>query len=141
MKADLINSADVIGIFCRLHMNSKRDLPIRPSEMGMLIYAQKQSCAVTPLMISQFFNISKPSVSSMVKSLTKQGFLIKESSIADKRSYTLVITEKGKNLVESTFIEYFKAVELLKEKMGAEKFDQLVELMEIVNCILEKENR
>jgi DNA-binding MarR family transcriptional regulator len=141
MNADLINSADVIGMFCRLHMNSKRDLPIRPSEMGVLIYAQKQSCAVTPLMISQFFNISKPSVSSMVKSLTKQGFLIKESSIADKRSYTLVITEKGKNLVESTFIEYFKAVELLKEKMGAEKFDQLVELMEIANCILEKENR
>jgi len=141
MNVDLINSADVIGMFCRLHMNSKRDLPIRPSEMGVLIYTQKQSHAVTPLMVSQFFNISKPSVSSMVKSLTKQGFLIKESSIADKRSYTLVITEKGKNLVESTFIEYFKSVELLKEKMGADKFGQLVELMEFANCILEEGNK
>lgn len=141
MNVDLINSADVIGMFCRLHINSKRDLPIRSSEMGMLIYTHKQSCAVTPLMVSQFFNISKPSVSSMVKSLTKQGFLIKESSIADKRSYTLVITEKGKNLVESTSIEYFKAVELLKERMGADEFGQLVELMEIANWILEEDNR
>jgi len=47
INVDLINSADVIGMFCRLHLNSKRDLPIRSSEMGVLIYARKQSCVVT----------------------------------------------------------------------------------------------
>jgi len=141
MDIELINSADVMGMFCRLYMNSKGDLPIRPSEMGVLIYTQKQIHSVTPLMVSQFFNISKPSVSSTVKSLAKQGYLTKEISTVDKRSYILVITDKGKNLVESTFIEYFKSIELLKGKMGEKKFKQLNELMEIANSILEEGNR
>ncbi len=138
MKPDLVNSTDAIGMFCRLHMNSKRDLPIRPSEMGVLIYTQKQSESVTPLMISQFFNIAKPSVSAMVKALTKNGYLTQLPSETDRRSYTINITEKGNLLVETTFIEYFKSVEVLKEKMGATKFNQFIELIQAANKILEE---
>ena len=137
MDLSLINGADTVGMFCRLHMNSKRDLPIRPSEMGVLIFTQKQLQPVTPLQISQFFNIAKPSVSAMVKSLLKQGYLIKESSVEDKRSYTLSITEKGMTLVSSTFDEYLKNMTLLKEKMGASKFDQFIALIKLSNDILE----
>lgn len=138
MKPDLVKGADAIGMFCRLHMNTKRDLPIRPSEMGVLIYTQKQSESVTPLMISQFFNIAKPSVSAMVKALTKNGYLTQSPSETDKRSYTINITDKGKMLVETTFVEYFKSVELLKEKMGEAKFNQFIELVETANKILEE---
>ena len=138
MKPDFVKGADAIGMFCRLHMNTKRDLPIRPSEMGVLIYTQKQSESVTPLMISQFFNIAKPSVSAMVKALTKNGYLTQSPSETDKRSYTINITDKGKMLVETTFVEYFKSVELLKEKMGEAKFNQFIELVETANKILEE---
>ncbi len=138
MDINFINSADAIGMFCRLHMNSKRDLPIRPSEMGALIFTHKQNVPVTPLMISRFFNIAKPSVTSMVKALIKHGYLIKDPSKVDKRSYTLVITENGKNLVDTTFREYFKSFEMLKEKMGQDKFNQLIELIQIANRILEE---
>lgn len=138
MKPDFVKGADAIGMFCRLHMNTKRDLPIRPSEMGVLIYIQKQSESVTPLMISQFFNIAKPSVSAMVKALTKNGYLTQSPSETDKRSYTINISDKGKMLVETTFVEYFKSVELLKEKMGEAKFNQFIELVETANKILEE---
>lgn len=138
MKPDLVNSADAIGMFCRLHMNTKRDLPIRPSEMGVLIYTQKQSDSVTPLMISQFFNIAKPSVTAMVKALVNKGYLMQSPSETDKRSYTISLTDKGSTLVETTFIEYFKTVELLKEKMGESKFNQFIELIETANIILEE---
>lgn len=139
MDLSLISGADAVGMFCRLHMNSKRDLPIRPSEMGVLIYTQKQMQAVTPLQISQFFNIAKPSVSAMVKALMKQGYLIKEDSVEDKRSYGLSITDKGSALVASTFGEYLKNMALLKEKMGASKFEQLIALIQMSNDILEGE--
>ncbi len=138
MKPDLVNSADAIGMFCRLHMNTKRDLPIRPSEMGVLIYTQKQSDSVTPLMISQFFNIAKPSVTAMVKALVNKGYLMHSPSETDKRSYTISLTDKGITLVETTFIEYFKTVELLKEKMGESKFNQFIELIETANKILKE---
>ncbi|WP_207643940.1 MarR family winged helix-turn-helix transcriptional regulator [Youngiibacter fragilis] len=117
-------------------MNTKSDIPIRPSEMGVLVYACKQYGPVTPLMISRFFRIAKPSVTSMVNSLVKNGYLKKESSETDRRSYSLKVTEKGSELVESTFSEYVKSMELLKSGMGDEKFNELIELIQIANVIL-----
>ncbi len=135
MDQNLITSADALGMFCRLHMNTKRNLPIRPSEMGVLIFTQKQPTPVTPLMISQFLKITKPSVTSLITALVKNGYLNKEASAVDKRSYTLLITEKGEKLVVNTFDEYYKSIELLKEKMGDEQFIQFIELIQIANSI------
>jgi DNA-binding MarR family transcriptional regulator len=120
-------------------MYAKRDIPIRPSEMGVLIFAQKQNVPVTPLMIAHFFKIAKPSVTSMVNALVRQEYLAKEPSVTDKRSYTLKITEKGEELVQATFMEYFKSIEFLKEKMGEDKFQQFIELIQLANGILEEE--
>jgi hypothetical protein len=36
MDNNLIISADAVGLFCRLYMNTKRDIPIGPSEMVIL---------------------------------------------------------------------------------------------------------
>ena len=135
MDLNIIKGADAIGMFCRLHMNTKRNLPIRPSEMGVLIFTQKQSAAVTPLMISQFFKITQPSVTALVTSLVKDGYLTKELSDADKRSYALRITEKGNDLVDSTFVEYYKSIEILKDDMGDEKFAMFIELVELAGSI------
>ncbi|KAF0092640.1 MAG: MarR family transcriptional regulator [Fusobacteria bacterium] len=137
MDKELINSSDIIGMFCRLNMNSKHNLPIRPSEMGILIYTQKQTNSVTPLMISQFFGITKPSVSTIIKSLIKQKYLEKKISATDKRSYQLAITDKGQKLVDSTFNEYFKTIEVLNEKMGHDNFTQFIKLLNTANNILE----
>jgi DNA-binding MarR family transcriptional regulator len=136
MDIDAIKSADIIGMFCRLKTNVKPGIPVRSSEMGVLIYVSKQSSEVTPLMISRFFRISKPTVSSMVNSLIKKGYLDKKSSESDKRSYSLIITDEGDRLVTSAFDDYFRSIELLKEKMGGEKFNQFIELMQIANGIL-----
>jgi DNA-binding MarR family transcriptional regulator len=119
-----------------MHMNTKRELPIRSSEMGVLIFTQKQDRPVTPLMISQFFKITKPSVSAMVSALIKSEYLMKEPSATDGRSYTLKPTEKGRALVEATFEDYFKSMERLKEKMGTEDFDRFIGLIERANRIL-----
>ena len=136
MESNLINSADIVGMFCRLYMNTKRDMPIRASEMGVLIFIQKQTVSVTPIMISQFFKIAKPSVTAIINVLMKKEYLTKEPALEDGRSYTLRTTEKGKNLVEITFDEYFKSMELLNEKMGEEEFTKLIELLQKANNIL-----
>lgn len=138
MNNDFIDYADTIGMFCRLKMNVKLDIPIRSSEMGVLIFTQKQNTAVTPLMISQFFKITKPSVTSMINSLVKNGYLLKVPSEVDKRSYALRMTNKGNKLVEATFIEYFKSIALLRENMGKSKFNQFIELMQMANGIIEE---
>jgi DNA-binding MarR family transcriptional regulator len=138
MEQDLIQSMDTIGMFCRLRVNMKPNIPIRPSEMGVLIFAQKQNTEVTPRMISQFLRISKPSVTSLVNSLVNQGYLSKKPSKVDQRSYVLTMTKSGNQLVESTFEEYYKSIALLKENMGEHEFRTFIELMQKANSILEE---
>lgn len=137
MTMDLVRSADVIGLFCRLNMKLKRDLPIRASEMSVLIYISKLNADVTPLMISRFFKITKPSVTSMLNTLLRISYLEKIPSEFDKRSYLLRITKKGENLVESTFNEYHKSIEVMIDKMGLDTFNRFIETLKNVNEILE----
>jgi len=138
MKEYIMTATEEVAMFCRLQMNIKKDLPVRSSEMGVLIYTAKQTEDVTPLMISQFFQITKPSVTSMVNSLIKQDYLMKTPSSTDGRSYTVSITTKGSKLVETTYDEYFSAMALLEEKMGEVDFKLFVQLILRANEILKE---
>ena len=138
MKEKTMIAAEEIGMFCRLQMHIKKGLPIRPSEMGALIYVQKQKESVTPMMISDFFQIAKPSVTTMINELVKKGYLEKIPSTKDKRSYMVSITKKGEDLVVSTHDDYFKSIDLLKKEMGTENFDQFITLMQKANDILKE---
>ena len=139
MKEYIMTATEEVAMFCRLQMNIKKHLPIRPSEMGVLIYTSKHQEAVTPLMISQFFQISKPSVTAMVNSLIKQDYLMRTASATDGRSYTVSITPKGRKLVENTYDEYLSAMALIKEKMGEGDFKLFVQLIIRANEILKEE--
>jgi len=139
MQEKTMLAAEEIGMFCRLQMHIKKGLPIRSSEMGALIYVQKKKEPVTPRMISNFFQIAKPSVTAMINVLIKKEYLVKVPSEKDKRSYTVTITPKGEALVASTHDEYFKSIELLKEEMGEKDFDRFLTLILKANAILKEE--
>lgn len=141
MQAKIILAAEEIAMFCRLHMHIKKGIPIRSSEMGVLIYVQKQNEAVTPLMISNFFQITKPSVTTMLNELIRKKYLVKVPSATDGRSYTVSITERGQELVISTHDEYFKVMAILEGKMGYKDFESLIQLIQTANTILSEEKR
>lgn len=141
MQEKIIIAADEIAMFCRLQLYARKDLPIRSSEMGVLIYVQNQKEAVTPLMISNFFQIAKPSVTAMINELIKKNYLVKVPSPTDGRSYIVSITEKGTELVTSTHDEYFKLISVLEDKMGAKDFELFIELIQKANTILGEERR
>lgn len=134
---DPSHSADAIGLFCRLQMQSKRDLPIRASEMGVLIFVHRQQ-GVTPQQIAQFFKMAKPSVTAIVQNLTQLQYLLKEPSSHDKRSYTLSITSKGDHLVKQTHQAYYVNIEALQKGMGQGRFEQLIDLIQQANVILQE---
>ncbi len=141
MKENIIACEDAVSRFCRLQMNVKRDIPIRASEMGALIYVEKSDEPATPLMISSFFGIAKPSVTDMVNSLVEKDYLIKIPSKVDRRSYTLKVTIKGHELLETTYNEYFRTIELLEERMGYEEFKLFIQLLKEANNILSEERK
>ena len=141
MSEELIKGAETVSMFCRLNINMKKDLPIRSSEMGLLILTCKSEKPVTPLMAADFFKVKKPMITTMVSSLLKHGYIEKLPSTEDRRSFSLNPTEKARQLVDDTYTEYIKTMELLLEKLGSADFDRLISLLEKANtAFLEKNN-
>lgn len=134
----LIAGAEAVSLFCRLNINTKKKLPVRSSEMGLLIYVCKSDVPVTSVMAADFFKVKKPMIAAMVSSLTSKEYLEKAPSATDKRSFTLLPTGKAKTLVDETYSEYLSTMELLKTKLGG-KYETLITLLDRANAILLEE--
>ncbi|MFT8311394.1 MAG: MarR family winged helix-turn-helix transcriptional regulator [Sporolactobacillus sp.] len=136
---EMYQSAEIIAQFCRTQINVKKNIPIRNSEMGVLIYLVRSKEAVTPLQIAQFFAVSKPMVTEMINSLNRKKYLIKHSDQTDGRSYKIAPTSLAKELVNESYKEYLKMLYTLETKMGQDDFRQLVHLISKANQILAEE--
>lgn len=138
---ELMNAAEQVALFCRLNINTKRELPIRSSEMGLLIYLVKQNPKSTPIEASRFFNVSKGMITNMVTSLVKKEYLLKEKSSEDRRSHILIPTQKALKLVDETYDEYFNIISTLQTKLGIMEFNDFIsKLKRINNILLEEKN-
>lgn len=139
MSEVLIKGAETVSMFCRLNINMKKDLPVRSSEMGLLILICKSENPVTPGVAANFFKVKKPMITTMVSNLLKHGYIEKVPSLEDKRSFSLNPTEQARQLVDDTFTEYIKTMELLRQKLGATDFGNLITLLEKANSVLLEE--
>ncbi|MFP4078733.1 MAG: MarR family winged helix-turn-helix transcriptional regulator [Candidatus Izemoplasmataceae bacterium] len=136
MDSTIVKSANTVSMFCRMQMKRRMDIPIRPSEMGVLIFIHETAKQVTPVEISRYFNIKKPSVTAMLKTLIAEDYLEKKPSEEDRRSYALTCTDKGNALVNATFEDYHETMRTLKEGMGEDKFNTLMDLLDQANRVL-----
>lgn len=132
----LLKGADTISLFCRLNVNTRQNLPIRSSEMGLLMYLSQ--CAEPPSSVdaAAFFKVSKPMVANMVRSLEKEGYLARGASPTSQRRFTLLLTDKGTGLVKNTTTEYLQSMSVMQEGLGEEDFDKLIELLDRTNHLL-----
>ena len=129
-------AAKAISMFCRLYINTKKEMPIRAGEMGLLIYLVKENSEAQPIQIADFFKVSKPMVTAMINSLESKGYISKTQSSKDKRGCIVSPTEKATIFVESTYHEYNKTIQKLIEGLGETDFMTLVKLIEKSNVIL-----
>lgn len=134
-----MKGAEIVAMFCRLNINTKKDLPIRSSEMGLLIFIFKNEKPVTPIMAANFFKVKKPMITTMVANLLKHGYIEKIPSCEDKRSFSLNPTIKGRKMVDDTYTEYIKTMALLQQELGINSFSNLIMLLEKANTILLEE--
>ncbi len=114
----MIESSKQESLFCRLNLNTRRDLPIRSSEMGMLIYLVKTDEVKTPYAAAQFFHVTKAMATNMATSLSSKGYIEKRQLKTDRRSYELIPTAKAVRLVEETYHDYFKTMSFLETRLG-----------------------
>lgn len=123
--------------FSRNYMELKKNLPIRPSEMGVLNILAETPVPHTPVLLAELLGVSKSMVTAHLASLSEKGYLTKEPSREDKRSFYILPTEKALELVEHAKQDMFGHLERLIGKLGQDKFDTLVELAAEANDILQ----
>ena len=122
----MMNAMEQVSLFCRLNMNTRRNLPIRSSEMGMLIYLVKADGEKTAKGVADFFKVTKAMATNMSSALLKRSFLLRP-------------TEKAVQLVNETYDEYMKQMNILRNSMGEAAFHTLLDLLNMANVILLEE--
>ena len=141
MDKILIEAAHIIPMFCRLNMHRHHNTIIKPAEMHVLGFIKRSNDPVTPVKISEFFNVSKPFVTKVINSLEEGGYIYKVPSQTDNRSYQLMMTEKSDELFKEYFNEFIKTIEILKSQMGDDNFISFIEQLKTANKILIEEKK
>ena len=133
------NANAVLSVFCKNYMELKKDLPIRPSEMGVLNIITKTDGPHSPVALAEMLGVSKPMITAHITSLEEKGYITKSPSAHDKRAYYVIPTEKAMALVESEGAKLNALLEHLSNSMGRKEFDTFVKLAAIANDILKNE--
>lgn len=114
-----------------------KQLKLSPIQIQILIfiaYHKDALCNVSQL--AKEFNVTKPTVSDAIKALDAKGFILKDYSSADSRSYTIVLSTAGKAIVAET--EHFaspfqQALQQLPEEALESVFEHLSKLIYSLN--------
>ncbi len=131
-----------ISAFYRANMSQRNSFPIRSSEMGVLIYIclNASEKGVRSVEISEYFGIRKSSVSTMVDSLEKHGYIQKTQSQGDRRNNPLFPTSNGTKLASEAFEEYHGVSNKLIIKLGEEQCEEFIKVLHITTKIIQKED-
>lgn len=130
-KMDKYIEANIIfSKFSRDYMELKKDLPIRPSEMGVLNIIVQRGGLFTPLMIAELLEVSKPMVTTHIIVLEKKGYVTRKPLNEDKRSFYVLPTEKAKELVRTTAEKMNKQLSILENFLGEKDFVALTNLLD-----------
>ncbi|MFZ5985648.1 MAG: MarR family winged helix-turn-helix transcriptional regulator [Bacillota bacterium] len=140
MPSDLAyRLSEGMSAFCRANMNRKSNLPIRSSEMRALIFITLNAgdIGVRAVELSDYFGIQKSSVSSIIASLEKQGYVKRTLSENDKRNSPLFPTKRGTKLVNETIEEYHRISNRLIDIIGIKKSEEFLQILNMAAKIIQ----
>lgn len=130
LKANIVFSK-----FSRQYMDIKKDLPIRPSEMGVLNIIVRRGGLYTPIMIAELLEVTKPMATNHISVLLKKGYVKKQYLENDKRSFYVIPTDKAKILVETTEKKLKYKLLKVETELGKDEFDKLVMYLDKVRTL------
>lgn len=119
----------ILSKFSRDYMELKKNLPIRPSEMGVLNIIVSRQGKYTPIQLSSMLEVSKPMVTAYISVLEKKGYISREYLKEDRRSYYVIPSQKGIELVKNTAIQMNNQLSTLENSLGKRNFETMLDLM------------
>ncbi|SEL50329.1 DNA-binding transcriptional regulator, MarR family [Aquimarina amphilecti] len=92
--------SEVFKVLLWEHAKILKLSPIQIQILIFITYHRDEFCKVSYL--AKEFNVTKPTISDAVRVLVNKELLIKDFSSADSRSYSLLVSAKGKEIVKET---------------------------------------
>jgi DNA-binding MarR family transcriptional regulator len=80
-----------------------KEFGLSPIQIQILIfvaYHKQELCNVSHL--AKEFNVTKPTISDAIRALLNKGYIEKDFSSSDSRSYSIILTQTGKNVIKQT---------------------------------------
>ena len=137
---DMMEMMQDIRLFSSLHIrHSKKEGITTAQEMDLLSRIVFAKVPLTPHELTSQMGLCKSAVSRLIEHLEKKGFLMKQKSEQDRRSYVLLITEKGNQELDQTYRYYLEPVYHLKRAMGEEDFALLGKQIKLANRLSQSE--
>ncbi|MFA5560524.1 MAG: winged helix DNA-binding protein [Acholeplasmataceae bacterium] len=80
--------------------------------------------------IAKTLGVTLPAITHKVNDLEKMDYLAKEASTVDLRVTHILLTNKGKEYVDSIKDSYYKPIEILMDRLGEEDTETFLRLLE-----------
>jgi DNA-binding MarR family transcriptional regulator len=104
---------------------------ITPSQAEVLSYITDHGCSIVAL--AKMLGITKQAAGEMVKQLESLGYVTKDVSVTDARSYVVVLDKRGKQLIKDA-ARLKKAIESeYSQRLGEQEFKALTEALKIIS--------
>ncbi len=87
-------------------------------------------------MIAELLKVSKPMITHHITVLENKGYIVREYSKEDKRSFYVIPTEKAKELVKVSEKKMSKYLQQIEKSLGKKNFDKLLQMLTDTNIIL-----
>ncbi len=112
---------------------------LSPIQIKILFFVANHKASLCHVShLAREFNLTKPTISDAVRVLHKKGWMEKDHSSSDSRSYTLFLTPEGKQLIEE-LNDYTDPVGKALEQLDPANVEQLyTTLLQIIDRLNRK---
>ncbi len=137
-----VTASNNLSSFARAFLHFKPNTFLSPSQLRLLIYLGEHSkTGLLPSQIGEYFHMARPSVTSLISSLERDGYIKRIASKTDKRSCYIFLTQRGQYASREGMDAFCHAANMLCEKMGKEEFSKLCELAKSAEEILRNNDK
>ena len=107
------------------------------SEFCMMNIIMDGKDGITVSEIASELDVTPPAVSRSLKSLESRGLILRETDLMNRRNTMVRLTESGLDFLKKSRKQMDSVMEHVNEKMGAERTNQLYELLSKMTEIIE----
>ena len=104
----------------------------------ILAYLQKADREVIAGDLARELNVSTARIAALLKTMEKNGLIVRYHSSADNRQTVVEITQKGIDCSVAMREQILEKVELLLEKVGKEELDEFIRISQKIKEVLDE---